>query len=150
MSIKDVKLVYYPNPILRMESRLIQKSELNDIKKLVKKMYKIMKDNHGIGLSAIQVGIPIQLFLCEEKFFINPLIISKSNDIIEKVEGCLSIPGKNISVPRSEEIVIEYVDRKWVQKRKKLKGLEAIVCQHEIDHLNGKLIIDYEMDTIGT
>lgn len=141
-----MEIVYYPNPILRQKSVLIEKNQIKDIKQLVKHMYKTMKDKRGIGLSAVQVGIPIQLFLCQERFFINPLIISFGNRIIYNDEGCLSVPGKKIKVGRPDEILLEYTNRKWIRKREKIKGLDAIICQHEIDHLNGKLILDYDKE----
>ena len=105
-----------------------------------------MRENKGVGLAAPQVGINRQIFVADigdgPMAFINPKIIKKiGGDVIE--EGCLSIPGVTVMVRRSERIVVRYIDENNQPHEKIYEEMIARVIQHEMDHLDGKLIVDY-------
>ena len=134
------------NPILRKKSLEIK--EINaDILKLAKDMKKTLLKNEGLGLAACQVGKNLRMFvilkeLSDKLVFINPEItkISKKTELIE--EGCLSLPSVFIKKERAKSIKIKAVDENDKQFKVKANDMLARVIQHEIDHLNGKLIID--------
>lgn len=105
-----------------------------------------MRENKGVGLAAPQVGINRQIFVADigdgPMAFINPRIIKKfGGDVIE--EGCLSIPGVTVMVRRPERIVVRYIDENNQPQEKIYEEIMARVIQHEMDHLDGKLIVDY-------
>ena len=109
-------------------------------------MLAAMREHKGVGLAAPQVGVNQQIFIADigdgPLAFINPKLIKKSGaDVIE--EGCLSIPGVTVMVRRPERIVVRYVDENNQPHEKIYEEMMARVIQHEIDHLDGKLIVDY-------
>ncbi|WP_343152586.1 peptide deformylase [Buchnera aphidicola] len=143
-----MKILLYPDKRLRKRAKPVQK--INEkIKIIINDMFKIMECNEGIGLAATQVDIHLQIIvigkinnLCNPFALINPKIIKKSGSSgIE--EGCLSIPKKKIFVPRYEKIKIKGINEKGEKIIFTAKSLLSICIQHEIDHLIGKLIIDY-------
>jgi peptide deformylase len=114
-------------------------------------MYKAMYQHHGIGLAAIQVGYQLRMFVMDcsrsqtnEKVFINPEILEKSDETLCDNEGCLSAPGKTGEVKRNIRIILKYQDENGKEEKKTFYNLEARCVQHEMDHLEGKLCIDYE------
>jgi peptide deformylase len=118
-----------------------------EMKKLIKDMKETMKSVNGVGLAAPQVGQSLRLCIAtidgKPKVLINPEILSKSRQKNLDEEGCLSLPETWMPVPRCTEIVVSYRDEKWKQHEVKLRDFSARVVQHEVDHLEGKLIIDY-------
>ena len=114
-------------------------------------MLETMYEAPGIGLAAVQIGILKRLIVIdiskEEKknpiFLINPEIITKSKNKSVYEEGCLSLPGQFAEIERPAECLIKYLDYQGKQKELKATGLMATCVQHEIDHLNGVLFIDY-------
>ncbi len=118
-----------------------------EIRDLILMMRKTMKDANGMGLSANQIGLNMKVFVAEfnNKFYaiFNPEIIdsSKSTSVME--EGCLSVPNDFGDVVRPNEITVKAFDRNHRRVKMHLWGTIAMIFQHEIDHLNGKLIIDY-------
>ncbi len=123
-----------------------KKFSKKEIRELLKKMRRVMKEAQGIGLSGNQIGLNLNVFVAEveNKFYaiFNPKIEKKSTEIADLEEGCLSVPRKYGLVPRSEKITLSGYDHN--QKKIKIKawGLLARVFQHEIDHLHGALFID--------
>ena len=117
------------------------KEELDSI---TDKMAKAMKDHDGVGISAIQLGYPVRVFLAGNpaQRFLNPRITSRSSITKADWEGCLSCPGTTARIRRPHSIVIEYTDEEYKQIKRTFKGFEARVIQHEFDHLNGFLITD--------
>ncbi len=117
------------------------------IKDTIVTMRKIMKANGGVGLSANQIGLDWRIFIAEynNKFYsvFNPRIIKHSEKICSLDEGCLSIPDTMLAVPRFESITLESQDKNGKAKKFKISGILARIFQHEIDHLDGKLITDY-------
>ena len=145
------KIVIEPDPILRKESAPIEKVD-NDLRKLLDDMLETMYAAPGIGLAAVQIGILKRLIVIDiskdkEKknplFLINPEIVSKSKNTSIYEEGCLSLPGHFAEIERPAECVLKYVDYHGIQKEMKAEGLLATCIQHEVDHLNGILFIDY-------
>lgn len=134
------------NPILRKKSQPIGKID-EEILKLAQDMIETMEQNNGIGLSACQVGKNIKLFIIPREMskhwvFINPEIIKISKKTETMKEGCLSLPGLFIPVERAESIKVKALDENSKEFKLKAKDFLARVIQHEIDHLNGILIVD--------
>ena len=145
------KILIEPDPILRKKCEPLEKVD-KEIKKLMDDMLETMYAAPGIGLAAIQVGIlkrlvVIDISKSEEKknpiFLINPQIIHKSKKTSVYEEGCLSLPGQFAEIERPAECTLKYVDYNGREKELKADGLLATCVQHEVDHLNGILFIDY-------
>tara|TARA_B100000965_G_C19558276_1_gene743264 strand:+ start:312 stop:836 length:525 start_codon:yes stop_codon:yes gene_type:complete len=146
-----INILTIPNPILRKVSKPVPKVD-KEIKKLMDNMLETMYDAPGIGLAAVQIGvlkrvIVIDLSKESEKknplFFVNPKIIQKSKELVSYEEGCLSIPNQFAEVKRPNSCTINYLDYEGKTQEIKTDGLLATCIQHEIDHLNGILFIDY-------
>ena len=149
MTIKEIITV--PNEILKKVSEPIEKFGINE-KKLIKDLFETMYHFNGIGLAAIQVGIPKRVLVVDvsskdEKkkpmALINPVIKKLSNDTSVYEEGCLSIPETFIEIERPKICEVEYIDEKGLKKNLKCDGLLSTCVQHEINHLDGRLIIDH-------
>ena len=145
------KILTEPDPILRKKCEPLEKVD-SDTKKLMDDMLETMYAAPGIGLAAVQVGILKRLVVIdiskgEEKknpiFLINPQIIHKSEKTSVYEEGCLSLPGQFAEIERPAKCTIKYIDYNGKEKDLKADGLLATCIQHEVDHLNGILFIDY-------
>ena len=145
------KILTEPDPILRKKCEALETVDA-DTKKLMDDMLETMYAAPGIGLAAIQVGIlkrlvVIDISKAEEKkkpiFLINPEILHRSKKTSVYEEGCLSLPGQFAEIERPSECTVKYIDYDGKKKNIKAKGLLATCIQHEIDHLNGILFIDY-------
>lgn len=150
-----LSIVTYPAKILkRRASQIVASAE---IKKLSAQMTKTMYENQGIGLAAPQIGISKRIIVVETSThpretseknpgkplaFLNPVIIKKSGKLITEEEGCLSLPGVFVKVRRSATVELISQTPEGREVKIKAGGLTARIFQHEIDHLNGKLIID--------
>ena len=142
-------ILEYPDPRLRKKAKPVVTVD-DDIKRLVDDMFETMVDSHGIGLAASQVDVHqrvIVMDLTEDgsqpRVFINPEI-EVLNDTTEPYdEGCLSVPGFYETVARPSNVMISALDREGKPFKEKASGLLAICIQHEIDHLEGKLFVDY-------
>ena len=146
------KILYVPHPILKqkaLELKSIKKEDLD----LANEMMSIVIEAPGLGLAANQIGILKKIITINindkendnliKYVLFNPKIISYSKKTILMEEGCLSLPEQYAEIERPEEITLEYIDENKKLIRKKAKGLESRVLQHEIDHLSGKLFVDY-------
>ena len=145
-----LQLVKYPDVDLRLVSQAVDFPLDDTNKRLIKFMTKAMYNNHGIGLAAVQVGYHRRIFVMDctryqdsPETFINPEILERSDETLTDYEGCLSAPGKQAEVKRHLRIVLKYQDDKGEEQRKTFYNLRARCIQHEMDHLNGKLCIDY-------
>ena len=149
MSIKEIITV--PDEILKKVSEPIEKFGTIE-KKLINDLFDTMYNSNGIGLAAVQVGILKRVLVVDvsnkdEKknpiALINPVIKKLSDDTSVYEEGCLSIPETFIEIERPKICEVEYVDEKGSKKNLKCDGLLSTCVQHEINHLDGKLIIDH-------
>ena len=145
------KIIIEPDPILRKKCESLEIVDA-ETKKLMDDMLETMYAAPGIGLAAVQVGILKRLVVIdiskdEEKkkpiFLINPQIIHKSEKTSVYEEGCLSLPGQFAEIERPAKCTIKYIDYNGKEKDLKADGLLATCIQHEVDHLNGILFIDY-------
>ena len=149
MAIK--KILTVPNPVLRKKSSIVEKVD-KEIKKLMDDMLETMYKAPGIGLAAIQIGVPKRVVVIdiskeENKkdplYFVNPELTWKSKEKATYEEGCLSIPDQFAKIDRPEKCIVKFLDYNGSLKEIKAEGLLATCIQHEIDHLNGTLFIDY-------
>ncbi|MBI5415985.1 MAG: peptide deformylase [Candidatus Omnitrophica bacterium] len=135
----------YGDPCLRKRSVPVARVGDGELA-LIQSMLAAMRENKGVGLAAPQVGINRQIFVADvgtgPMAFINPRIIRRMGGAALE-EGCLSIPGVTVMVRRPEKIVVRYMDENNRPQEKIYDDLLARVIQHEMDHLDGKLIIDY-------
>ena len=149
MAIKTI--LTEPNKILRQVSKRVENVGEEE-KKIMDDMLETMYQANGIGLAAIQIGIPkriivIDLAKGEEKknpmYFVNPVIKNKNQNLATYEEGCLSVPDQFAEVNRPSTCEVEYLDYNGEKKIIKAEGLVATCIQHEMDHLQGILFIDY-------
>ena len=149
MAIK--KILTEPNKFLRQISEPVEKVEEFE-RQLMNDMLETMYAANGIGLAAIQIGVPkriIVIDLSKEKnkkhpmYFVNPLIIKKNDEKTTYEEGCLSVPNQFAEIDRSSKCEVEYLDYIGNKQNLQAEGLLATCIQHEIDHLEGILFIDY-------
>jgi len=149
MTIKP--LIILPDPLLREKSKPVEQVDA-EIVRLADDMLETMYDAPGIGLAAIQIGVPRRMLVIdisredEERkpvVFINPEILKVSDDVSTYEEGCLSIPDYYAEVERPAALTVEYIDRDGKKQTVQADGLLATCLQHEIDHLNGVLFIDH-------
>ena len=140
-----------PNKILRQISSSVD-SVGNEEKKLMDDMLDTMYSANGIGLAAIQIGVPkriIVIDICKEEnkkeplYFVNPIIKNKHSEKLTYEEGCLSVPDQFAEIERPRKCDVEYLDYNGKQQLLKAEGLLATCIQHEMDHLEGILFIDY-------
>ena len=145
------EIVIEPDPILRKKSENLEKVD-DELRGLLHDMLETMYSAPGIGLAAVQVGILKRLIVIDiskekEKknplFLINPEVISKSKNTAIYEEGCLSLPGHYAEIERPAECRVKYIDYNGKEKEIEANGLLSTCIQHEVDHLNGVLFIDY-------
>jgi peptide deformylase len=144
------KILTEPDPFLRQISLDVKKVD-DEIRLLMDDMLETMYSAPGIGLAAIQVGVPIRVIVIdlskEEEikplYFVNPKIIEKSKNNSTYEEGCLSVPGQFAEIDRPNQCHVSYLDYSGQKKELKAEGLLATCIQHEMDHLEGILFIDY-------
>lgn len=138
------------NKILRTVSDPVRKFD-SKLGKLLDDMKDTMIKAHGVGLAAPQIGLNIRAVVCRFNYdtphelivdMINPEITGTTDDMIIHEEGCLSIPGKYDEVARHEGLTVKFLDRKGRPQVLKLKGFNARIVQHEVDHINAKLYVD--------
>ena len=149
MYMSDLKILIFPDPKLRKVAKKIDKFD-KSLEMLSKNMLKTMYEAEGIGLAATQVDIHIRLVVMdlseernEPRVFVNPeyTILDKSPFTYE--EGCLSIPGFNEEISRPSKILLKWQDLQGNFHEEKPDGIFTVCAQHEIDHLDGKLFVDY-------
>lgn len=150
------RIITVPQPLLHQKSQPVSLTSAHRISKLIKELTRVLVEAEnppGIGLSAVQIGKPVQIFLARKDLqspsqaFINPEIIWKSKAMTDNtpLEGCLSVPGYYGLIQRHQEIKLKYQtihNSEFVIHHSKFKGFLATVIQHEMDHLNGILFID--------
>ena len=144
-------IITEPNKILRQVSQPVE-SVGDEERKLMKDMLETMYDANGIGLAAIQIGVPKRIIVMdlskdsekkEPRYFVNPIIKNKDKKKNTYEEGCLSVPNQFAEIDRPSRCEVEYLDFNGDKKILKADGLLATCIQHEMDHLEGILFIDY-------
>jgi peptide deformylase len=163
---KPLPLITYPNPLLKQISKPVE--QINEsIRQLVEQMFVTMYREGGIGLAAVQVGVLLRVIVCDlsyeikhhhhsgpcnhdlqiinssKKCFINPVITDFSQEKSICKEGCLSFPNLRADVSRPKTVTVSYLDIDGKQCIEQLTDLDATCIQHEIDHLNGIVFVDY-------
>jgi peptide deformylase len=146
-------ILLYGDEMLRETSMEVNQGSKLEVQSLISDMFETMHRAHGIGLAAIQIGIPLRIFVIEahleqENFhmrgaFINPKIIREFGENVKHPEGCLSIPGLTGLVERPASIELEWTDENWKLQKGIFNGYGARVIQHEYDHLDGYLYTDH-------
>jgi peptide deformylase len=136
----------YPDPVLRMEARPVEEFD-DDLRRLVARMGQLMKEANGVGLAATQVGVLRRVFVFapdEDKVatLVNPEIVRRSDELDTEDEGCLSLQGVTVPVERALSVRIEGRDEGGKEVGYDFEGTPARIVQHELDHLDGKLILD--------
>ncbi len=142
-------IIKAPDPILRVKSNYISEIGNSELK-LLDDMIDTMYAAPGVGLSAIQVGVAKRMIVIDTSKnsvisnikMINPEIIWESDESQSNEEGCLSFPDQYVEILRSKEIKVKYISENKESKTSNFKGFEAVIIQHEIDHLDGNLLID--------
>lgn len=141
-------ILHFPDSRLRNRATAVGNVD-ESIREIVQNMFETMYDAPGIGLAATQVDIPLRIIVMdvsEEKdqplCLINPELLSAEGEVLME-EGCLSVPGFFESVQRAEKVRVSYIDESGESRNLDAEGLMAVCIQHEIDHLNGKLFVDY-------
>ncbi len=154
-------IVVYGDPVLRQRAKDIEKD--TDLTGLIQDMFETMYSAQGIGLAAPQIRKAIRLFVVDgsalkdddedgtggenmedfKKVFVNPVILEEVGQPWEFEEGCLSIPSIREKISRKEKLTIRYYDEQWNVHEEEYDGIKARIIQHEYDHIEGKLFIDY-------
>ena len=137
----------YPDPVLRMRAREVEGSDA-DVGRLAERLSHLLKDAHGLGLAATQIGVLRRVFAFlpdieqEPVIVVNPSFTATSEERESDTEGCLSLQGVVIPVERHVSLTLEGQDVEGKDLRLELEGLPARIAQHELDHLDGVLILD--------
>ena len=147
-------IVMYGDPVLRQRAKEIKVG--SDIQQLIDDMFETMHGASGIGLAAPQIGKDIRLFVVDgtildeepemhdfKKVFINAHIIEETGTPWEFEEGCLSIPNIREKISRKAKLKIAYYDENWNKHEEQYDGMKARIIQHEYDHIEGKMFVDY-------
>ena len=141
-------ILEFPDPRLRKKAVPVEQVD-DALRALIDDMFETMYAAPGIGLAATQVDVHRRLLVADVSpdndaphVFINPVIVEKDGVTVTE-EGCLSVPGYFEEVERAEHVKVRYLDRDGAEREDELEGLLAVCVQHEIDHLDGKLFVDY-------
>jgi len=135
----------YGDPVLRMRASEVEEFD-DELRKVTERMIGVMHDAEGVGLAATQVGILRRFFVCtldgEDRMFVNPVVTPLGKDTVVDTEGCLSLGSVRVPVERSTKVKIEAQDVDGAPVALELEGYPARIVQHEVDHLDGKLMLD--------
>ena len=144
----NLKILEFPDPRLRTKAAPVEAVD-DALREFIEQLFEVMYAAAGIGLAATQVDVHKRLFVCDVSSdktaplaLINPEILERDGIIISD-EGCLSVPGYYEEVERAEHIKIRFLDRDGERVEMEVEGLLAVCMHHEIDHLDGKLFVDY-------
>lgn len=137
-----MKLVNSDHPALKTISSELSETEMKEVALLYPKLARLMFKSGGVGLAANQLGYTKRYFVWPYGLVMNPVILYKSDEVNESLEGCLSFPSTHRNVARHNDIKVTYYDEYLKLKEKTLTGLPAKIFQHEFDHLNGICIVD--------
>ena len=147
----NLKILTYPDNVLRQPTNALENID-GEVQKMIDQMAAAMYDAPGVGLAAIQVGWNKSVLIYDIapaeqsrslNVLINPRIVDQEGEMLSENEGCLSVPEFRADVKRFASIIVDGIDREGRPVKLEAEGMLAIVLQHEIDHLNGKLFIDH-------
>ena len=149
MAIREILVV--PNPVLKQASLPVERVD-DELRALMDDMLETMYDAPGIGLAAVQIGVPQRIIVMdlskeegvkEPQYFVNPEITWRSEETVPYEEGCLSVPEIYDEVERPARVKLRYLNYQGEQIEEEAEGLYAVCIQHEMDHLQGILFIDH-------
>lgn len=151
-------IITLPDPLLRKSSAPVERVD-DELRALIDDMFETMYDAPGIGLAGVQIAVPRRVIVMDASYrnadeeggeapkdpiaMINPEIVARSDEMRSHEEGCLSIPEFFAEVERPGQITVRYIDPEGNQRQRDCEDMLATVVQHEVDHLDGKLFIDY-------
>ena len=139
-----MSILEYPHDSLRTPTRVCTKNDIKQLRVVYSKMKKQLKESEGLGLAANQIGENLSLIIVGDTPLVNPTFFSKSKKMVVSNEACLSIPNTFVEIKRAKWVWITYDDLNFVSKHNiRFSGRLSACAQHEMDHLKGKLIIDY-------
>lgn len=147
-----LKVVEYPAPVLSKPARRVGEKDVDRLSQLYEDMVETMNDYRGIGLAAPQVGEGIRFMIAHDtqsgqtRPFVNPQIKTASSECDVRGEGCLSFPGLYADIERHASILLKFQDLELNEYEEEFSGFFARVIQHELDHLNGVLLVDRAID----
>lgn len=149
MKFEDIRSIRtIPDPVLRSVAAPVKEFNEKKMKSLVARMIEIMGEMNGVGIAAPQIGVSQRLFGFNYEddvlIVVNPLITSVTNDLQWGMEGCLSCPDEQVAIARHVGVELYGQSIHGEEFKYKWTGLPARIIQHEMDHLNGKLILDYK------
>jgi len=150
------RIIEVPDPLLRQKSTPVESVD-DDLRALIADMFETMYEAPGIGLAAIQVGVPKRVLVIDlqepaeedgepardPRVFVNPEILQSSDQEVPYTEGCLSVPDQYAEVDRPDRIRARWLDENGDQHEEDIEGMLATCLQHEMDHLEGVLFIDH-------
>lgn len=144
---EELKIIVYPDPRLKKPSKRAEHFDA-ELQALITRMFQLMREAKGVGLAAPQVGVDLQVFVMnatgnpeDDRVYVNPSLTEAAGEETEE-EGCLSLPGIRINVPRSKSLRIDAQDPTGQAIRDEAAGYIARIWQHEFDHLQGTLLTD--------
>jgi peptide deformylase len=146
------EIITVPHPLLKQVSTPVEGGVTDELRALMDDMLETMYAAPGIGLAAVQIGVPQRIIVMdiskeedvrEPRYFVNPEILWRSEETVPYEEGCLSVPEIYDQVERPAKVRIRYLDYAGKQIEEEAEGIYAVCIQHEMDHLEGKLFVDY-------
>jgi len=151
LTVETLPILVVPDPILKARARPVGPSDMEQVRKLVPRMFATMYRAPGIGLAAPQVGVGLRFavvdLMQDEKsspiVLVNPEVMARSQEEATREEGCLSLPGQYADVTRPARVTVRYIDAEGAKRQIDAEGLLAACLQHEIDHLDGILFVDH-------
>ncbi|MBL8560441.1 MAG: peptide deformylase [Hyphomonadaceae bacterium] len=150
MAIREIITV--PNPLLKEVSKPVEGGITDEHRRLMDDMLETMYDAPGVGLAAIQIGVPLRIIVMdisgkddarEPRYFVNPEITWRSEELKSWEEGCLSVPEIYDEVDRPARVKVKYLDYNGKEVEEEADGLFAVCIQHEMDHLEGVVFLDH-------
>jgi len=150
-SAETVPILVVPDPMLKARARPVSREDFEQVRSIVPRMFATMYRAPGIGLAAPQVGVGLRFVIVDlqpdEKrapiVLVNPEVVARSEELVTREEGCLSLPGQYADVTRPARVVVRYTDLEGAKQQINAEGLLSACLQHEIDHLDGILFVDH-------
>ena len=150
-AVETLPILVVPDPILKARAKPVAPADMEELRRLIPRMFATMYKAPGIGLAAPQVGVGLRFAVVDLMadnvsapiVLINPEVIARSEELATREEGCLSLPGQYAEVMRPARVTVRYMDLEGAKRQIEAEGLLAACLQHEIDHLDGVLFVDH-------